>query len=252
MNDSRFDEFTKALATSTSRRQALKAIAATTLGGILGLSGIGNVFAKPCTLNGHHCKTYLQCCSQFCANGKCTCPPAPACNSTCPCPLVGQTCCNGTCVSTQTDKNNCGACGLVCSSKNGTSLCINGACSISCNSGFFNCDGNAANGCECAGTGCCGSSCQTIHSNGLGQNFFDCAPLGTYNVTQAMEACQAYIAVNPTAGTCTTFICSGSSELIVGTTSSTNCASWAYSGSNVGHVFQGCNFCPSASDPIWT
>jgi acyl-CoA synthetase (AMP-forming)/AMP-acid ligase II len=41
MESSRFDELTKALATSTSRRQALKTIAATTLGSILGLSGLG-------------------------------------------------------------------------------------------------------------------------------------------------------------------------------------------------------------------
>ena len=44
MKPSRFDDLTKALATATSRRQALKAIAATTLGGILGLSGIETVF----------------------------------------------------------------------------------------------------------------------------------------------------------------------------------------------------------------
>lgn len=34
MEPSKFDELTKALATSTSRRQALKAIAATALGGL--------------------------------------------------------------------------------------------------------------------------------------------------------------------------------------------------------------------------
>jgi hypothetical protein len=45
MDPTRFDDFTKVLATATSRRQALKAIAATTMGGMLGLSGIGKVFA---------------------------------------------------------------------------------------------------------------------------------------------------------------------------------------------------------------
>jgi hypothetical protein len=47
MEPYRFDELTKALATSTSRRQALKTIAATTLAGLLGLSGIDTAFAKP-------------------------------------------------------------------------------------------------------------------------------------------------------------------------------------------------------------
>src|SRR5258706_11950779 len=37
MGPSKFDELTKLLATSTSRRQALKAITATTIGGVLGL-----------------------------------------------------------------------------------------------------------------------------------------------------------------------------------------------------------------------
>jgi hypothetical protein len=98
MESSQFDKLTKALATSTSRRQALKAIAATTIGGILGLSGVGNVFAKSCTPNGRHCNRKTVCCSGYCSptTDKCTCPPAPACSSLCPCPS-GQTCQNGTC-----------------------------------------------------------------------------------------------------------------------------------------------------------
>src|SRR5256885_12893271 len=84
MEPSRFDEFTKALATSTSRRQALKTIAATTIGSILGLSGIGTVFAK-CHNAGHACGTNKQCCSNLCCHGVC-------CAS-------GQTCFNGSCCS---------------------------------------------------------------------------------------------------------------------------------------------------------
>jgi hypothetical protein len=48
MEPSRFDDLTKALATATSRRHAIKAIAATTLGGILGLSSIGTAGATQC------------------------------------------------------------------------------------------------------------------------------------------------------------------------------------------------------------
>jgi len=102
MEPSRFDELTKALATSTSRRQALKAIAATTLGGILGLGGIGTAFGKPkCHSAGLGCDTNSNCCpGLYCANNeKCTpCPALPACNSGCPCPS-GQTCSNGQCVT---------------------------------------------------------------------------------------------------------------------------------------------------------
>jgi hypothetical protein len=99
MESPKFDELTKALATSTSRRQALKTIAATTLAGLLGLSGIGTAFGAPkCHRNGLGCDTNSNCCSHYCANGTCTCPPTPACNSYCPCPS-GQTCTNGQCVS---------------------------------------------------------------------------------------------------------------------------------------------------------
>ena len=34
---------------------------------------------------------------------------------------------------------------------------------------------------------CCATSCQTTHSNGAGQSFYDCVPLGTYNLTQAQK-----------------------------------------------------------------
>jgi hypothetical protein len=30
-----------------------------------------------------------------------------------------------------------------------------------------------------------------VHNNGFGQTFSDCAPIGTYNETQAIEACTA-------------------------------------------------------------
>src|SRR5258708_19241942 len=81
MKPTKCDELTKALGTATSRRQALKAIAATTFGSILGLSGIGTAFgASKCHSNGLGCDTNSQCCSGYCQNGeKCTCPPAPAC-----------------------------------------------------------------------------------------------------------------------------------------------------------------------------
>ncbi len=46
MDSNRFDEFTRALATARSRRQAAKLIAATTVGGLLGLSGADSALAR--------------------------------------------------------------------------------------------------------------------------------------------------------------------------------------------------------------
>jgi hypothetical protein len=40
--------------------------------------------------------------------------------------------------------------------------------------------------------GACGASGPTLHSNGLGQTFQDCAPKGTHNAAQALEACSAF------------------------------------------------------------
>jgi hypothetical protein len=69
--------------------------------------------------------------------------------------------------ATTNDVNNCGACGKVCGAvANGTPGCANSACGVgSCNSGWANCDGNAANGCEVStnndpkNCGACGNVC---------------------------------------------------------------------------------------------
>ena len=60
---------------------------------------------------------------------------------------------------------NCGSCGKSCSFPNASALCSGGSCALgTCNSGFGNCDGNSANGCESAlnsvtSCGACGVAC---------------------------------------------------------------------------------------------
>ena len=77
MDATRFDDLTKALATSTSRRVALKAIGAA-LGGALGLSSIGTAFAM-CQPFRHACGGNKQCCSNVCCNGTC-CASGQSCD----------------------------------------------------------------------------------------------------------------------------------------------------------------------------
>src|SRR5215472_10579735 len=108
MDPTKFDELTKALATSTSRRQALKTIAATTIGSILGLGGIGTAFAK-CHNAGHNCEENSTCCSQNC------CIAAGQTEGVC-C-ASGKTCQNGTCVTP------CTPFGSACS---GSDVCCRG------------------------------------------------------------------------------------------------------------------------------
>jgi hypothetical protein len=64
-------------------------------------------------------------------------------------PPCADTVCGDSCVKLDSDPNNCGACGTVCTSMNGTPACVAGSCTVSsCNAGFGDCDGNPANGCE--------------------------------------------------------------------------------------------------------
>lgn len=187
MEDQRFDEIARLLAGQTSRRQALKALAATTVGSLLGLRAFGDVVAaKSCTPNGRHCSAKTQCCSGFCdsTTGKCGCQ-AGVCNASCPCPS-GQTCLNGTCCSTSQ------VCGSTCGCPAGQ-VCQNGACvTATCpaNNDFCNLSvscGTSANGdaCYCA-TDVSGSAvCIAVGSDTLNAcsgctSDADCATFGDY------------------------------------------------------------------------
>ena len=126
MEPSRFDDLTKTLATATSRRQALKTIAATTLGGILGLAGIGTAFAaKNCKKLGQGCNTKknLCCPGLICQGGVCVAPVPPC--------LTADTCCP--------DPTTCQE--MCCTGQFGTGL-------STCSSGF-----------ACARTSTCGDRC---------------------------------------------------------------------------------------------
>jgi hypothetical protein len=68
------------------------------------------------------------------------------CGVVCMQPLLN---CGNSCVDTMANVNHCGACGESCSLPNATPSCVVGTCRVqSCNSGFYDCDGNATNGCE--------------------------------------------------------------------------------------------------------
>lgn len=70
-----------------------------------------------------------------------------------------------------TDVGNCGGCRLTCSAVNGTANCAAGVCGVTCASGFANCDGDMANGCELqtsnnvTNCGACGTVCSVPHAS---------------------------------------------------------------------------------------
>jgi hypothetical protein len=151
---------------------------------------------------------------------------------------------------------NCGACGAACDVLHSNSASCNGVTCIyaSCHSGWADCDTTAPNlaGCECNTPGCCGSGCQTTHSNGIGGNYYDCTSQGTYDTTQATEACGSYTG-NQAA--CSESGCTGpGSNHVVCGTSGSMCVCWDYSGSNAGHVYSSGSttcYCPGSTDPSW-
>jgi hypothetical protein len=100
----------------------------------------------------------------------------------------------------------------VCTLKNASAATCNGlTCSYTCNTGTADCNAGTApdlDGCECTTPACCpggtnsAAPCQTAHSNGLGNSYYDCNNLyttspNTYTAVAAMEACTAYALSQP-------------------------------------------------------
>jgi hypothetical protein len=107
-------------------------------------------------------------CETQCAAGSADCDLNPA---------------NGCEVNTRTSLQHCGTCGLTCAVTNGTPVCASGTCQrASCNSGFGDCDGNLANGCETATDtstahcGGCGRACPSGQACRAGACQTTCAP----------------------------------------------------------------------------
>jgi hypothetical protein len=149
---------------------------------------------------------------------------------------------------------NCGSCGFACSTPNGTPSCVAGACALSsCNVGYGNCDGNAANGCETnitnsiANCGSCGHACAlanatpacntgacAISSCNIG--YADCnanaADGCEINLTNDVNNCGKCGTLCPSGSTCSSGTCSCTVNCGTGSscTTGTSCASKVCSG----------------------
>ncbi len=172
------------------------------------------------------------------------------------------------CESSLSSTTSCGACGAACSTKTGPASCNGTKCSYKCNAGLIDCNGSSApdvDGCECqtssSAPACCSGKCQTVHSDGVGQTFYDCND-HTINAGLAKEACEAFAG----AGQCSSSsLCCllGVAGLCVGTTATSMCGSasgkclcWQYAGNAPGTVQSvgsgKCSAaCGSASDTKW-
>jgi hypothetical protein len=102
---------------------------------------------------------------------------------------------------------------------------------------------------SCATPFCCDGGCASAHSNGLGQFFYDCSPLGTFNLTQAFAACVAFTGKMSLCAN-DPINCGGGDQVC--SSGASMCACWRYNGNNAGHVESGatCN-CLGQTSPTW-
>jgi hypothetical protein len=84
-----------------------------------------------CLPPGAACDTECDCCgNNFCDGGRCKCNPEDGncsggtCNSSDDCSGNTPDCCDGTCVDTLSDPNNCGGCGAVCNGDCEAGTCV--------------------------------------------------------------------------------------------------------------------------------
>ncbi len=111
--------------------------------------------------------------------------------------------CDEHCVDLRYDPDHCGSCGQQCELANAASACVAGACVItSCNSGFVDHDGQAANGCEVgvcsveqtlkAADGNTSASCDDVGpcpADGCCDGVGTCSPDGNGGVRLAYSIC---------------------------------------------------------------
>jgi len=129
MDQERFDELAKTLASGVSRREALRKIGGGLLGAALAALLPTKADAKPGgggggkTAEGNCPQGFNKC------RGKCYILAEDrnncgACGVVCP---EGRPCCGGTCTDVERDGNNCGACGNVCTAGDNP-FCGGGVC----------------------------------------------------------------------------------------------------------------------------
>ncbi len=147
---------------------------------------VGSVCAPGCTA-GSACPTGQTCCGGACVDTQRNTAHCGVCNGGCAVPNATPACMNGACAvatctapfadcdasatsgcetNTLTSVAHCGGCGMACAARaNSVASCAAGRCAYECATGFADCDGDAANGCEVdtrttlGHCGACGRAC---------------------------------------------------------------------------------------------
>lgn len=122
-------------------------------------------------------------------------------------------------------------------------VCLDGAC-VACSPGATQCAGGVQPQ-VCGASGAWQDSGSPVtHSDGVGQTWQDCAPIGTYDQAEALRACEAH---SGNAALCVVGAGCGSGTIVVTDTASGYV--WGYSDTTIGYVAPGGNSCPTATGP---
>ncbi len=211
-----------------------------------------------------------ECTEDICMGGAPFNPPKPIHTA---CTEFGGNACNGLgdCVECTLDIH-CGA-GDTCNTVTWTCNCPAGDC------GGLDCDGDGTDECDpkvpfCCDTGFPSAFCAIEHDNGLGEFWWDCEPVGTYNEEQATEACQVHFPGDPGACAVGAGMCGGTptdadggftipgsdagptgdGDVVCGTgTVGFDCACWQFTGVFAGKVFSSPSLCgcPDLTSLTW-
>jgi hypothetical protein len=121
-----------------------------------------------CEVNTNTSATHCGGCGMACPSGQLcvagVCTPSSMCTAP-------RRMCLGVCVDVTNNRENCGACGVVCNVRsNATNNCVSSTCSLTCNPGFGNCNSVETDGCESplnTITNClrCGAACPAAPAN---------------------------------------------------------------------------------------
>ncbi len=174
--------------------------------------------ADGCEINKNTSTSNCGACNTVCnsTNGTATCSGG-TCGITC---NAGYGNCNGLpgdgCeVNTNTNVNYCGSCNgtnSVCGTAHGTPSCSGGVCSIACASGYGNCDGITANGCEAtlstdsANCGSCANACTYANASGVCSG--SVCSMGTCNtgygncINGSSDGCETPLTTTSNCGSC--------------------------------------------------
>src|SRR6266480_6854335 len=165
MHPSNFDELTKALATSTSRRDALKTIVTASVGALLGLGGVSTAFA------GHRRRSRTR------SSSSRTPKPNRDCAKWCAQVFGPNTPAAGQCTSDAAHGTGlCSTCGNVapssiCCVRNTSGYCNGTSVAACCASGQHCCSGTCSECCansDCTNGNTCGSNNTCVCGSGAG------------------------------------------------------------------------------------